>query len=222
MKMSLIVRLFALALLAMSARGQGTFQNLDFESARVPGGGGGVDVTNALPGWAAFSGTTQLFTVAYSTYGGPFQNVGLVGFNHSVIAGNFSAVLGVIGGQAGSVTQTGLVPSDARSLLFTASPSVKTPSLAVSLGGANLPFLLLSTSLAYNVYGADVSAFAGQTTALSFMGTAAGFTVLDEIRFSPEAIPEPSAASLMLVGSGVLLYVRGKLSPRQSSARTGM
>ena len=79
MKMRPIVSLSALALLAMTARGQGTFQNLDFEAARVPPHSAGVDVTNALPGWTAFSGTTQLSTIYYNPASVPFANVNLMG-----------------------------------------------------------------------------------------------------------------------------------------------
>ena len=58
--------------------------------------------------------------------------------------------------------------------------------------------------LSYNVYAADVSSFAGQVETLTF--SEAGY--LDDIQFSPEAIPEPSSAALVFLGSSILVYIR--------------
>jgi hypothetical protein len=37
--------------------------------------------------------------------------------------------------------------------------------------------------------------------------TFSGRGLLDDIQFSPEVIPEPSAAALVFLGSGILFYV---------------
>lgn len=87
-------------------------------------------------------------------------------------------------------------------------------SLQVSLGGENLSYTAVSSSinssgLSYNVYAANVSAFAGKIETLTF-AVAPGFMGLDDIQFSPEIIPEPSAASLLFFGSGIFMCLRAR------------
>src|SRR6266404_6353367 len=57
-----------LACTTLSIHAQGSFQNLDFESANlspVPSGqfGGEVSSVDAVPGWTCFLGTTQITQV---------------------------------------------------------------------------------------------------------------------------------------------------------------
>ncbi|MEI2723190.1 MAG: hypothetical protein V9H26_06480 [Verrucomicrobiota bacterium] len=52
-----LLLLALLVSLSVCAFGQGTFRNLDFESANVTGySTGGVPITNALPGWTGYIG----------------------------------------------------------------------------------------------------------------------------------------------------------------------
>src|SRR5262245_48071266 len=88
---------------ALRMPAQGTFQNLDFESANlqpVPPGqfGGNVSSLDAIPGWAAFIGTNQTTTILQNnlTFGnasidilGPNWN----GFLSSIIEGQYTVVL---------------------------------------------------------------------------------------------------------------------------------
>src|SRR5437879_4086489 len=63
-KLSLLL-LFAATL---CARPQGTFVNLDFESANIPPGtppGTVVAVSDALPGWTCYIGTNQVTAIHY-------------------------------------------------------------------------------------------------------------------------------------------------------------
>ena len=184
--------------MSLSSRGQG-FVNLDFESAQVVFTTGGIVASNAFLGWSVFSGTNQLSVVAYdASFVGAPQ---LIGSNANVIAGNFSVELG----SGSSISQTGLVPSNSESLLFDAV----SPSPLVALGGLNLFPTLISVATnnvngrSYGVYGADISSFAGQVETLAFSGSA----YLDDIQFSPQVVPEPSA-SLLFLASGFLFYVR--------------
>jgi hypothetical protein len=162
--------------------------------------------------WSAFSGANQLSLVDYnpSTLGVP-ASVDLVGSNADVIDGNFSVLLS----GDGSISQTGLVPSGTESLLFDATSYDVTPSsLLVSLGGENLSYTAVSSStnssgLSYNVYAANISAFAGKIETLTF-AVAPGFMGLDDIEFSPEIIPEPSAASLLFLGGGIFMCLRAR------------
>src|ERR1039457_2250719 len=65
----------------------------------------------------------------------------------------------------------------------------------VSLAGQSIPYFTLSTGPNYTLYGADVSAFSGQTVELRF--SAVGGVVggnnwnLDNISFSNLPVPEP-------------------------------
>jgi hypothetical protein len=192
MKRESILALFAVIGFVGSARSQGTFQNLDFESARLvfdPE----LRTTNALPGWAAFSGTDQLFTIPYNFFIG-IPTVGLYGSNSSVISGEFSVSLY----NDGSISQNGLVPADAASLLLKVRNN-DSFSLVVSLAGQSLPYIAISNGPNYTLYGADVSGFGGQAVALTLQSAREVF--LDDIEFSPQAIPEPSTLVFCCLGA---------------------
>jgi hypothetical protein len=200
MKKRLITALFAASAFALRALGQGTFQNLNFEAARVVIATNHIDsyiaTSNALPGWMAFSGTNQLFLVDFNPTGllvpAP---VALYGSNAPlVIDGTYS--LGLSG--RGSVSQIGLVPADAQLLLFKAN-LYGLLTLVVSLDGQDLSYTALSSGPNYTLYAANISAFAGQTAALTF--ETPNLVVLDDIGF---AVPEPSALALLGLAGAVL------------------
>jgi hypothetical protein len=210
-KTSLI--LFSILIVSASLQGQ-SFTNMNFESAQVVfTSTNGIEVNIAaasgLPGWSAFSGTNQLTQVGYNpNFAAVPLPVCLIASNTSVIDGDFGVFLfNNLLGKNGSISQTGLIPIGTESLLFDAD----TPSFVVSLGGQSLSFIAISNALnsaghSYTVYGADISAFAGQLETLIFSGGG----VLDDIQFSTTTIPEPSAISVLCLGSGVLLYLRRK------------
>ncbi|HEY5043105.1 MAG TPA: PEP-CTERM sorting domain-containing protein [Verrucomicrobiae bacterium] len=180
------------------------FINLNFEKANIVFVSGPVATTNALPGWSFFSGTNKQSTVAYNAYAVPTTS-GLVGSNRLVLNGNFSASLD--GNE--SISQTGLVPNGTESLLFDATSSF----LLVSLGDQNLSYTAISTAVnsygdSYTLYAANISAFAGQTEALTFSSPLGHYGILDNIQFSPQAVPEPATSSLFFLAGGVLIYVR--------------
>ncbi|HAO78405.1 MAG TPA: hypothetical protein DCQ92_05395 [Verrucomicrobia subdivision 3 bacterium] len=220
--------LLALALMTIwtgLSQAQGTFQNLDFESAQIifndPPYYKSIATTNALPDWSAFSGTTQLTNIPYGA-GGIFAPVILYSqTNGGSLSGNYSVVLSHGGSgsgapQAGSISQTGLVPADVLSLLFEVGTYFYSGPLTVSLGGQDLSYITISNALNYTLYGAAIPfSFAGQTETLTFTaGVNGGYAVaeLDNIQFSTLSVPEPSAISLIFLGSGVLFYVRKRKS----------
>jgi hypothetical protein len=200
------------------------FTDLDFESATlIPISGdphNGIHLSEALPGWNGFSGTNQLDWILYDN--AFLDSTGIAIWSSSgtfsVIQGNYTVSL-----EAGSqlfsdpstpadvsLSQTGLVPSGTKSLTFLANGF---GPFSVSLGGSNLN--LISSFVPnhnYELYQADVSAFAGQAAELTFTvfaqnpynGQLHGLT-LDSIEFSPDAIPEPSGLSLLAIGVAVLL-----------------
>ena len=207
----------------LSAAGQGSFQNLNFESALIDQthAPGGVSTTDALPGWTAYSSTNQATQVLFNDACLGATCISLLGTNSPVeppIEGGFSVLLqggvsgpGTLHPTAASIRQTGLVPASSRSVRFKAQlDSLGVPGvLSMSLDGVNIPYVSLSSGPNYTLYGGDVSAFAGQTAQLevSLLGGAgidySGWN-LDSIQFSDLAVPEPSVLGLSLLGARLL------------------
>ena len=206
----------------LSTQAQGTFQNLGFESANltpIPAGqyGGFVPIANALPGWTGFLGTNQVTQVLHNIYTLGNASIDILGPNWSfwsLIEGQYTLVLqpGAIPPQFGnfsaSITQTGLVPADAKSLQFKAA--LFSP-VTVSLAGQTLSLVPLVTGPNYTLYGADISSLAGQSGALTITALAAPNTTasFDSFVFSSMPVPEPrvfglAALGALLVGWGVL------------------
>ena len=185
---------------AIAARGQG-FLNLNFESAyNLPGNPGNngtsVAIANALPDWTAYQGDLALFNVYYASnnFSGTSSAVGLEG-GSLALSGNFSAALY----DGGSISQTGLVPTNAGSLQFEASSAL---NLQVFLNGQSLPYSAISGGPGYTVYGANIpGGLDGQTETLTF-GMGSGETLLDDIQFIN--VPEPSEYAL--IGLGAILF----------------
>lgn len=214
--MNRILSVWFISLVMATSLQSQDFTNMNFESAQALDYTNGpykyITTANALPSWSAFSGTNQMAQIQYNPGGAvsPLP-VDLLGSNVYTIEGNFSVYLSDgLPDSAGSISQAGLIPSGTQSLLFDADSS----SLLVFLGGQSLSYTAISNALnsygrSYTVYGSDVSGFSGQVETLTFSGGLAGSGggILDDIRFSPEAVPEPSA-SLIFLGTGLLFYVR--------------
>jgi hypothetical protein len=105
-----------------------------------------------------------------------------------------------------SIAQTGFVPLGIQSLEFKAwewAPS--TSILSVSFNGNDLSPVVIGTGANYILYGADLSAFAGQTGQLEFTSVfnnnGPSWIELDDIGFSTTAVsPEPSIVALGGIG----------------------
>lgn len=201
------------------------FENLDFESPRLPliadsgDDYGRVPLSDALRGWTGYIGDGVLplasFNAAFLSsagisLGGPggwpssYPRFG----EKNIIAGHYSAFLqsgaNLSGGlryASASLAQVGDVPLDALSLQL----SIDAVGLfSVSLGGQALDLFALEVTPDSTLYGADISAFRGQTTELRITTydpldpTRQTFLWLDSIRFSPTAVPEPSSVVLGL------------------------
>ncbi len=191
-----------------SVSGQG-FVNLDFEDANVSGyspGSGGVPIADAFPGWSAsysdqYMGTVEASSVSYDaiSLGGAVISINDdlgVPYSFGVIDGNYSAYLfGGVGGSA-TLSQTGLVPIGTKSLIVSAQSRFWGSLLVVSVNGQPI------SESQYSTY--DISSFAGKTVTLSFtelapMAVPPSLVILDDIEFSPSAVPEPSISSIMVV-----------------------
>jgi hypothetical protein len=115
-----------------------------------------------------------------------------------------------------SIFQSGTVPANAQSLDFKAWNAQGTGPPSVSFDGNSLSPVGLSSGQGpsgqpYTLYGADISAYGGQMGQLKFTdavgGPGLGGIELDDISFSPNAVPEPSTLALVVMG-GMALAAR--------------
>lgn len=198
--------------------GQGTFENLDFEAARVVflptnspyGPYPYIAISNALPGWSAFftvpGAYTNRITGILLDNADP-RVTGALSLLDSMggpLDGSFSVSLGQ---ERNSISQSGLIPEGVHSLLFRAAMEPDS-SLQVSLGGENLSYVVLVRQSNYGLYGADISTFAGEPATLTFRGTGQ-WSEIDDIQFSPQIVPEPSV--LALAGAAASLFLCRRL-----------
>ena len=211
---------FALFLSVEGVAGQGTFQNLDFESAIIPSGtqpGSIVPISSALPGWSVSysnqGGTATTIWYDSASLGGAFVSIN----DRAPLPGKYSVVLfaGGMGNDTSStISQTGLVPTGTVSFQVAISWLFAAP--IITLGGQTVSMVPLAT---YGLYGADVSSFAGKVETLSITEPPpAGLpppsmAYIDDIRFV--TIPEPSIFALFALG--VLLVTKRLLLKEPSS-----
>lgn len=206
--LTLSVMLFNVDVLA-----QGTFQNLDFENGTfIPYPNGpfhSVEFAPAMPGWTGYIGTNQVGWILHNDLFLSTAGIAIIG--PDVPPGEFHGHYYIVlqagddpfGGTSrvnSAITQVGTIPSDAQSIrLWLASGGLR-----VSFAGQQIPLVNLGTgagtSINYNIVGADVSAFAGQTGLLELRGV--GY--LDFIQFSNQPIPEPSTVGLFAFGALLL------------------
>jgi hypothetical protein len=244
MRFKYIYTLSLLVLLATAeVQAQGTFQNLNFESANVPPSGPQpygtfVPIGSALPGWTAYLGDGQITQVGYNSPTlstatvsliGPTWNssdvslsgVGIIDGNYSVAVESGAVPTNTVLQESASIAQNGTVPLTAESLQFKASGF----GFAVTFAGNALSLLVLSSGesadgLPYNLYGANISAWAGQTGELEFT-TGSGMSTptfeLDDIMFSPTPLPEPNPLALTGVG-GLLFALYRRVSPKPAKS----
>ena len=204
-----------------NALGQG-FVNLDFEdavitpdtSSPIPNA---VFANDAIPGWTAtgFLGPNDILHNSASL-GSTSVSILDANGSPSAIDGAFSVYLyGGHTASSASISQTGIVPLNTESILFEAQNfGLSGGTLLVSLGGQNIPFFALSTGSNYTLYGGNIPAVAGQSKQLIFSALAGeNFWNIDDIQFSPTAVPEPSELALSILGAVVLgFYWRHKFS----------
>jgi hypothetical protein len=196
----------ATLLASLSAQAQGTFQNLNFELAN-PGqySSISVPVLEALPDWTATIGGVQQVDVGYNAFSTGAPVVSLIGPGFGPIDGSYSVLLTASFATV-AISQTSLIPTGTQSLYFEAQPGLG--ALNVLVGNQNIPFAAVGTGPNYTLYGANMSAWAGDIEQLTF--AAQEFTSqlndweLDDISFSSQAVPEPSP--LALTGVGTLVF----------------
>jgi hypothetical protein len=214
--------------------GQGTFQNLDFESANltpIASGQPGVEVpiTLALPGWSAELGNSPVTQVWQNDFSLGAPSIDILGPNWNsppqIIDGNYSVALqaGFAGGgtipTSASLWQDGTIPGNAESLQFKAMNFEGVTPLSVSFAGDNLSLFVLSSGTtpdgaSYGVYGANIASLAGQTGQLEFTASFFNWIELDDITFSTTAVPEPNSIVLTGIGGLIFAWYRRRLRCR--------
>ena len=194
---------------------QGTFQNLDFEDATIVPDTSSfyypyvVYASDAIPGWTAYVGGSQVSEILYNDEflsGGAVSIIG-TSYSRPSIQGNYSIILGGFNYpgflRTAGIGQTGQVPGNALSLIFWGNIGAND----VSFDGQTLSLTVLGSTANYNIYGADISRFEGQTGQLLFTTVPGGHDMIDNIQFSSSEIPEPSIVGLSAL-SGLLLAWR--------------
>jgi hypothetical protein len=194
---------------------QETFQNLDFEQANPVSIVGSpyypyaVTVASALPYWSVSYGTVQQTRMFYDAPSAGATQVTLVGDGYGAIDGNYSVLLqGGITVSAASISQSGLIPLGTQSLFFEAQPT--SGAFDVFIGSQAIPFTAVGTGPNYTLYGASISAWAGQTEQLTFsaLENENSYWIIDDISFSTNAVvPEPGIVALTAIG-GLLFGAR--------------
>src|SRR6185369_13866491 len=213
-----ILTIFAVLFAPYIVHAQGTFLNLGFESADlppVPSGqfGDFVPITQALPGWMGLLGTSPATRVSQNNFALGSPNIAIFGPNWTtapwIIEDDYTVLLqaGVGGGEVTSLLQSGSIAVGSKSLQFRAAGTgfPGPPDFSVFFTGQELEVLPLSSGPNYTLYGADISAFSGQTGDLRFTALANNL-LLDSIGFSPVPVPEPGVLPLAGIGAALLAF----------------
>ena len=231
---------FLVADIGLAASAQ-SFTNLDFENTTlIPLTGdpyNRLQFGPALPGWTGYCGTNVQTAVNYDTQFLDSAGISILDTNYTVMGGilhrrycvllQTGASLNGSGAVATAIAQTGTVPANAKSILFSAGPvtssdlppppTLTLTNVVVTFDGTPVAFEVEAViSGMYPIYyvsvAGNISPFAGQTGELRF--TAYGGNVgLDYIRFSssppsqaPRILSSPSGRTANL-GSTVDLDV---------------
>lgn len=192
------------------------FVNLNFESTTItpvvfPGG---TRYTATVPGWTWTPGGNFVNgdpnSVGYNELALDSPAVNLQGTNSPfapAIQGKYSILLQ--GGSSfvpstsfSSIGQTGQIPLTTESIIYWGG------ALQVTFNGQPLSFFDISDTPNYTIWGADISAYAGQTGQLLFTAPWQTEALLDNIQFSSSAVPEPSEFALSGLGALLLGFRR--------------
>ncbi len=160
----------------------GTFTNLDFEMADIPNPVdpfAALSITNALPYWTADADGLPSGLVVYD--GGPLDGSAVGLYYQSALFGNYSAFLqdDYTVGTGADLEQTGLIPSDARSIrFFTTSLPFQRGSdpdagpqgygLSLLVNGQAIDYSPIEESTNWILWSADVSPFAATASEVRF------------------------------------------------------
>jgi hypothetical protein len=114
-----------------------------------------------------------------------------------------------------SIGQTGQIPSNAKSLIYWGG------ALQVTFNGQPLAPYAIGTGPNYTIWGADISAYAGQSGQLQFTATWQTSGILDNIQFSSVSVPEPSSRDLILISLLFLVFHKMRCNKLPSTITLG-
>ncbi|HEY3856118.1 MAG TPA: hypothetical protein VGO67_17140 [Verrucomicrobiae bacterium] len=220
------------------AHAQGTFQNLNFESANIPSSTAIDDflpASEAIPNWTAyFTSTTTTVPATQVAYDGISGGGGVISIVDSKAyplddtQGNYAVILfgGPLIGQtpySASISQSGTIPSGTESLFMDANSFGISP--VVTFSGQAISMVPIQSFPNYTEYGGDISSFAGLTGTLSFTeppppatGPGPSALFLDNISFSSTMVtPEPDPVILMGIAGALFAAYRRLLGKRSRS-----
>ena len=178
--------------------------NLDFESANLTGysPGNTVPATKRIS-WVGGFCTIYSGTNDFSLSGESISIIDTNSANFTTsIQGRYYAPLFVAGNSPGSTQtislgQTGTIPSGTESITFWGNIG----GLQISFAGQSLAFSEIGSTANYNIYGANISQFDGDTRQLLFtMSAFVNTATLDNIQLSSTMLPESKTVGLLCVG----------------------
>ena len=207
--------LLAIGCLRLTVAAQ-SFSNLNFESTAglgIPADGIWLNWSLAAPGWHHPSGGDSVFVYHKDPPRGSIAQyyflVDSTATSWSPLEGQYS--LALVSGHYNRndssspwvnayIEQTGYIPLDAQSLQLFAKGEFE-----LTINSKEVPISTLEGDL----YGADISRYAGQTVSMRISSTSTQVqtpVIVDGLNFSPQAIPEPSGAALLVIGlaAGIL------------------
>jgi hypothetical protein len=210
MKNKIFSNLFLVIFLLAAQQGfsQG-FVNLDFEDATIDVSGSFQNfVAKAFPGWTvtapyiiydatSLSGGSISIFDSKPPYSLPsIQGTYFVWMFGSGTSPNYGTI---------SLGQTGQVPIGTQSISFWGLNT----GLQITFAGQSLNFVQTGTTGNYNIYTADITAYANQTGLLLFSApVGSGNNFIDNIQFSSNPVPEPSVLALTALGASFLGFRR--------------
>jgi hypothetical protein len=217
--MKIVNTILVIILLASLEDGYGQgFANLNFESANVSGysSPGSIPASNAIPGWTAYISGTPQSTILYNNETLGEAAVSLQGTNgiYQPIQGRYfvllQATFSAPDTNSAAVGQTGQIPIGTQSLIFLANTSLSgaANNMQVSFNGSPISYFAIGSGSDYTIYGANISGLAGNTGQLLFTAFNNTYAEIDNIQFSPSAVPEPSEFALGALGALLLGFRR--------------
>lgn len=162
-----------------------------------------VEFNAAIPGW---SGTINGVSQTVALYNDRFLDspgfaLEKTGDSRLAYEGDYYLTLTKgIWGDAVALSQVGRLPNDAKTIQFACTYNLPT----LTFDNHVIQTIPIKQDGQYIMLAGDVSAFAGKEGELSFHVT--GDVLLDDISFSPLAIPEPSTVGLLLLGGFAMVW----------------
>ena len=204
------------------------FQNLDFESAQIVQTSDfypySVVLSQALPHW---QGPVENGPVSFAIYDAMVLDYNAVGIYDTnplysggpgPMFGKYSAYLessynGPSYPADAEISQTGLIPSNTKSIWFATTPFLLAHNQQpddvkplFSVNGQGISYTAMDVETNYVLWAADISSFANTTAEIRFaLKVGSGGAVgLDNISFSPQVVPEPTTLGLTTLALSVL------------------